>query len=61
MQPMMENYLALYLSITQRYSPDKALQAMGITRTYGKAKDEKLEKTLAYNKRTGYQAAEGGY
>ncbi|SDL09386.1 hypothetical protein [Natronincola ferrireducens] len=61
MQPMMENYLALYLSITKRYSPDKALQAMGITRTYGKSKDEKIEESLAYDKRTSYQAVEGGY
>ncbi|SET46259.1 hypothetical protein SAMN05660297_02476 [Natronincola peptidivorans] len=61
MQPLMENYLALYLSITKRYSPDKALQAMGIKRTHGKAKDEKLEGITAYNKETSHKAMEGGH
>ncbi|AOY74708.1 hypothetical protein [Clostridium formicaceticum] len=40
MYPLIENYLALYLSITKRYSTDKALRAMGIIRNYHKALKE---------------------
>ena len=46
MQPLMDNYFALYLSIIKKYCPDKALQAMGIIRRYGNGKDESIKESM---------------
>ena len=55
MDPLMDNYLALYLCIEKEYSSDKALSAIGIIqeRKVEDRRDEteemiKLKKTMTY-------------
>jgi len=37
MEPLLENYLSLYIAIIKKSTPDEALRAMGIVRGYNKA------------------------
>lgn len=46
MDPLMDNYLALYLCIKEEYSPDKALIALGFIRNYKSINQEDTEEMI---------------
>lgn len=56
MDPLMDNYLALYLCIKADYSPDKAMGALGFERDYKNPKDEDLQEMIKLrNQGVGYK------
>jgi len=61
MHPLMDNYLALYLSITKKYSPEKSLKAIGII---GSSNNKRIKCTKKSNKtcqKKSCKGMEGGY
>lgn len=61
MHPLMDNYLALYLSITKKYSPEKSLKAIGIIGSSGNRRIKNIKKSNEVNQEKTYKLVEGGY
>ncbi|WP_041719067.1 hypothetical protein [Alkaliphilus oremlandii] len=61
MHPLMDNYLALYLSITKKYSPDKSLKAIGILGSSDSRRKKNINKSMKAGQERIFKNVEGGY
>lgn len=61
MHPLMDNYLALYLSITKKYSPDKSLKAIGIIGRSDSRIKKNTNKSIKDGQERSFKNVEGGY